>query len=108
MQVNVAPLVASEVEQLRKQMSQTDNNIKYTFNTSNLNHESDVWDEGQAGRGRAADDAKSVRSTKTGKTMFTTKTRYAANGVKVVSTSHLAPVGMNRLHVPTPVGPPSK
>ena len=42
---------------------------------SKVNVESDVWEEGQSPRRRVPDDAKSVRSTKTGKTMFTTKTR---------------------------------
>lgn len=80
-------------------MSLTDGNLN--FNLNHLNQDSDGWDDVHNARGtsvkRVGDDAKSVRSTRTGKTMFTTKTRYAANGVKVVSTSNLAPVGMNRL-----------
>ena len=77
-------------------MSLTDANLNF-----HLNQDSDGWDDGPNARGtslkRVGDDAKSVRSTRTGKTMFTTKTRYAGTGVKVVSTANLAPVGMNRL-----------
>lgn len=99
----VGALVGSELELLKKQMSLTDNHFHF-----GINKDSELWDDVAkvASTRKVADDAKSVRSTKTGKTMFTTKSKYAAAGVKLVSTQNLAPVGMSRLNVPpAPVGP---